>query len=309
VYQWGKTAWIGREGRSRFTINCVSAVTPRLGEGSAGWPAKSAISLCGILRCLAFVVSVILCLAPFLHPDAGSAAPREVNAKIRIAFAGDSLVDNYWAGMARLITASRCLKDRFELGRFARISTGLAHGDRVYWPREIRRINDIFKPTLTVISIGLNDRQFIVDADGGRTARGAPDWTDKYRHEIMEFLQGAIASKAIVLFMGLPVMRDSLANTDAAEKNSMFAETIEKIGAPDLHYVEPWKLNASGPDTFSSYGRDSNGVLAQIRAPDGEHFTSYGEDHLAHYLLPRIIAALGEAGIIVEQCPSTQTEH
>jgi hypothetical protein len=239
---------------------------------------------------------------------ATAAAVGEATPKIKIAFAGDSLVDNYWSGIGRIVDANPCLKSTVELGRFAHNGTGLTRGDRVYWPREIRRIDDSFKPTLSVLSIGLNDQQFIVDGNGARTAWGAPDWTDKYRHEVFEFLRAAIASRAIVLMVGMPAMRDSSDNTDISGKNAMFAQTIEALGEANLHYVEPWRLRASGTETFASYGPDKNGKLVQIRTPDGQHFTAAGEDLTANYLFPKIVEVLGAAGKNLDQCLIRQTK-
>jgi hypothetical protein len=69
-------------------------------------------------------------------------ATGEAITKPRIAFAGDSIVDNYWSGITRFVETNSCLKDAVEFGRFAHNATGLTRGDRVYWPREIRRIGD-----------------------------------------------------------------------------------------------------------------------------------------------------------------------
>lgn len=204
---------------------------------------------------------------------AAAAAGAETASKIRIAFAGDSIVDNYWSGIERIVDGNPCLKNTVELGRFAKNGTGLTRGDRVYWPREIRRIDDVFKPTLSVLSIGLNDQQFIVDGNGTRTAWGAPDWTDKYRHEVFEFLKAAVATKAVVLMVGMPAMREARDNADIDGKNAMFAEAIAALGDPNLHYIEPWRLHAAGTETFASYGPDKSGRLVQIRTPDGQHFT------------------------------------
>jgi hypothetical protein len=228
-------------------------------------------------------------------------------SKPRIAFAGDSIVDNYWAGVTRYIEANSCLKGAVELGRFARNATGLTRGDRVYWPREVRRIGEHFMPALFVLSIGLNDRQFIVDGNGARTAWGSPNWSDKYRQELEEFLRGAVARNATVLLIGLPVMRNEVDNTDVNEKNGMFVEAVNKLAYPHLHYVEPWKLKDTSPDVFASYGADKNGKMVQIRTSDGQHFTTGGEDLVAAYLFPKIVAALDESGIRPEQCMSKQT--
>ena len=240
---------------------------------------------------------------------AAAAAGGDATSKIRIAFAGDSIVDNYWSGIERIVDANACLKNTIELGRFARNGTGLTRGDRVYWPREIRRIDDVFKPTLSVVSIGLNDRQFIVDGTGARTAWGAPDWTDKYRHELDEFLKAAVATKAVVLMVGMPAMREAIDNTDIDGKNAMFAAAIAALGDPNLHYVEPWRLHADGAETFASYGPDKSGRLVQIRTPDGQHFTVAGEDLAAGYLFPKIVEALDAAGKNLDQCLSNLTKQ
>jgi hypothetical protein len=232
-------------------------------------------------------------------------AAAESDRKIRIAFAGDSLVDNYWSGVTRIIADNACLKDVVELGRFARNGTGLTRGDRVYWPRQVRHIGETFKPALFVLSIGLNDRQFIVDASGARTAWGAPNWTDKYRQEVAEFIKGAAASHAPVLMLGLPAMRDSVDQVDAVEKNGMFAEAVAQSSAANVHYVEPWRLHAAaGVDTFSSFGPGKNGRTVQIRTPDGQHFTTAGEDLIAAWLFPRIIEVLGAVDTRIGQCAS-----
>ena len=239
---------------------------------------------------------------------AAGATVGDAPVKIRIAFAGDSIVDNYWAGVDRIIEGNPCLKDAVELGRFAKNGTGLTRGDRTYWPREIKRVDAAFRPTLSVLSIGLNDQQFIVDGSGARTAWGAPDWTDKYRHELDEFLRAAIETRAIVLLIGMPAMRDVKENIAIGEKNALFAEAVAALGDANLRYVEPWRLHAEGLETFASYGPDKSGRLVQIRTTDGEHFTAAGEDLAASYLFPKIIEALDEAGKSLDRCLGRQTK-
>jgi hypothetical protein len=282
----------------------------RSGAGSGiavGDRSRRAFGAASALGAACLVVSLIAPLAA-TPCRAAAAAGAEAASKIRIAFAGDSIVDNYWSGIERIVDANPCLKNTIELGRYAKNGTGLARGDRLYWPREIRRIDDAFKPTLSVLSIGLNDQQFIVDGHGGRTAWGAPDWTDKYRHELDEFLKAAVATKAIVLMVGMPAMRDAVDNADIDSKNAMFAEAVKALGDPNLHYVAPWRLHAAGTETFASYGPDKSGRLVQIRTPDGQHFTVAGEDLAASYLFPKIVEVLDAAGKNLDQCLTKQSK-
>jgi hypothetical protein len=228
--------------------------------------------------------------------------------KIKIAFAGDSIVDNYWSGVMKLVSANACLKSNIELGRFARNGTGLTRGDRLYWPREVHRIVETFKPNVLVLSIGLNDRQFIIDGAGHETPWGAPDWTDKYRAEVAAFLRGASADNETVLLVGLPSVRDAEENGDLKEKNAMYAAAIAAFGDNHVQYVEPWKLDpAASVDQFASYGRDLKGRMVQIRTTDGEHFTDPGENLAAAYLFPKIVAAAG-ADANLEQCFAPQAD-
>jgi len=280
----------------------------RSGSGSGiGDRWRRAFGAASALGAACLVLGLILPLAA-TQGRAATATGGEASSKIRIAFAGDSIVDNYWSGIERIVDANACLKNTVELGRFARNGTGLTRGDRVYWPREIKRIDDVFKPTLSVVSIGLNDRQFIVDGNGARTAWGAPDWTDKYRHELNEFLKAAVASKAVVLMVGMPAMREAIDNTDIDGKNAMFADAIAALGDPNLRYIEPWRLHAAGTETFASYGPDKSGRLVQIRTPDGQHFTVAGEDLAAGYLFPKIVEALDAAGKNLDQCLTKQSK-
>ncbi len=250
------------------------------------------------------LAAVMLGLVAAAHPGTLRAEPAP---KIKIAFAGDSIVDNYWSGITRVIAANACLKTTVELGRYARNGTGLTRGDKLYWPREVRRIGDSFKPNLFVLSIGLNDRQFIVDGEGARTAWGAPNWTDKYREQIVAFIKAAAASNAQVLFVGLPAMRDSVDASDAEEKNKMFAGAVAALGLSNVQYVEPWRLAASANDRFASYGPDHNGRMVQIRTSDGEHFTVAGEDLVAAYLYPKIVTAFEHSGVRLDRVCESST--
>jgi hypothetical protein len=258
------------------------------------------------------ILAVLACVAAAALPcdlragtdPADKSVPKVVS---KIAFAGDSIVDNYWEGIVRVISTNPCLKTSVELGRFARNGTGLTRGDKLFWPREVRRIGETFRPDLFVLSVGLNDRQFIVDGNGARTAWGAPEWTDKYRALIIEFLKSAAASKAGVLIVGLPTVRDSAENADLQGKNKMFAEAVAAIGAPNVKYIEPWRLKQEGADAFASYGPDRNGRTVQIRSSDGEHFTVAGEDLVAAYLYPKIVAAFEEMGLRLDRaCAGTE---
>ena len=92
-------------------------------------------------------------------------------------------------------------------------------------------------------------------------------------------------------------MRVPATDKDTRAKNRLFEEAITAFGDPDIQYVEPWKLNTAGADSFASYGPDQSGRMVQIRASDGQHFTVAGELLAASYLLPKILAAVAQDGV------------
>ncbi len=228
----------------------------------------------------------------------------QAESKVKIAFVGDSTADGLWGGVSTLLPRNTCLKGSAELGRFAKNSTGLTRPDKFNWPDEMKRIGDTFKPTMFVMSLGLNDRQSVVV--GGRvTLETSPEYPAKYKERITAVLKSAVAARAVLLWVGLPAMRDAAPDRDAREKNKLFAEAISEFGDDTLQYVPPWRLNEAGEDKFASFGPDQTGRMIQIRASDGQHFTPAGELLVAAYLLPKMIASLVSGGVkLGEACAS-----
>jgi uncharacterized protein len=217
----------------------------------------------------------------------------EGEGKTKIAFVGDSTADGLWGGMTSLIPREACLKG-FELGRFAKNSTGLTRPDKFNWVDDLKRIGESFKPQLFVMSLGLNDRQSVVE-HGKVTLENSPDYPAKYKDRVTAVLKSATATGAGLLWMGLPAMRDAAPDRDAREKNTYFAAAITEFAVPTVEFVEPWKLSGSGEDKFASFGPDQNGKMIQIRASDGQHFTPAGDLLVAAYLWPKIVAILAKS--------------
>jgi hypothetical protein len=250
-----------------------------------------------LVRAIATVLPALVAVGAISALGAARGAPAESESKIRIAFVGDSISDGYWEGVS--VTAGRdvCLKSQLEFGRFAKNSTGLTRPDRFDWAAEVRRLGESFKPKLFVMSLGLNDRQSVVE-HGQITMDDSPLYDDKYKERVTAVLKNAAAAKAGLLWIGLPAMRVAASDKDAREKNRLFAQAIAAFGAADIQYVEPWKLNPGGTDTFASYGPDPSGHMVQIRNSDGEHFTVAGEMLAAAYLLPRILGGVTRDGVL-----------
>jgi hypothetical protein len=224
-------------------------------------------------------------------------------AVARIAFIGDSMSDGIWGGLVRMTSTDPCLKGHFELGRFGNNGTGLTRPDKYDWPDELKKIIAKFHPDLLVASMGLNDRQFLVDVDAGRAhvEFGTPEWTAKYAEQVTRVLKEASEVRAGLLWVGIPILRDAAANADALEKNQIYSGAISSLGARNVRYVAPWQLNPGGPEAYKSIGPGRGGSVVALRAPDGIHFTAAGYDLLADYLYPKIVQNLQDNQIQVPQ--------
>ena len=110
--------------------------------------------------------------------------------------------------------------------------------------------------------------------------------------------------KAGLLWMGLPVLRDKVSQSDAQEKNRLYLENVHNFNSPKVRFVEPWRLAPEGEDVFKPFGPGPSGDTVALRATDGIHFTSAGYDLVAAYLLPRIIAHLDDQQVAAPHpCP------
>lgn len=216
--------------------------------------------------------------------------------KTRVAFMGDSMIDGIWGGIYRFAQHDRCLKDHLEAGRYGKNGTGLTRSDSYDWALQAGKITETWKPAAAILSIGLNDRQDVIEPGGARATYGTPAWEDAYRSRIVQFLEATGMSGAAVMLLGLPALRDSAANADARLKNRLFAEAVAKVGKPAIVYVEPWQAPNAESGSFVSASPGPTGGLIQVRAPDGLHFTAAGYDLVSAYLYPKLVANLKNTG-------------
>jgi hypothetical protein len=243
--------------------------------------------------CGALAPTLVAVTLAFITPQQAHA-----EGKIKIAFVGDSSADGLWGGIIRIASRNSCLKDLFELGRYAKNGTGLTRADKFDWAKEVGRLNERFEPHLFVVSMGLNDRQNIVDdPDRHVTVFDTPEWPSRYRDRIVAVIRNATARGAGVIWVGLASMRDNVANVDADAKNSLFAAAIDAAGVKGAEFLRPWRASNKDAESFSTYIPDSKGVLVQVRAADGIHFTPVGDELVAAYLLPKIVANLADRNV------------
>lgn len=224
---------------------------------------------------------------------------------VRIAFIGDSMADGLWQGVTRTIAKNSCLKALVDTQRFGQNGTGLTRLDKFNWPREVLIIGRRYKADMYVVSLGLNDRNPILDPGGRNAQYRSNEWPKIYREKIEGLLKNATSMKASVLWLGIPSLRDAGSDKEAKEKNALYAAAITALNDPSVRYVEPWRIKPEGDDPFTTYGPGEDGKLIALRTPDGSHFTPAGYDLLGAYLYPKIVESLRQRGVDVEKlCPA-----
>jgi hypothetical protein len=248
---------------------------------------KSGFSV--LTRCVVFVAFAAVAIG------APAMASAEGPAPLRIAFVGDSMADGLWGAMFRRLGKDKCLADKVKLIRRAKNGSGLTRLDQYNWVDEVGAIATDPGADLFVGSFGVNDRQSIVDVDKKRTEFGGPDYDGRYEGIVEDVVHSALSHGSSFLVMGLPVMLDAAANSDAAAKNKLFAEAVAHIASPRVVFVAPW-TSQPPPDVYKPFLPNAKQTLVQVRAPDGVHFTTAGYDMVMETFYPAIMDSLKQRG-------------
>ena len=235
--------------------------------------------------------------------ESRAAASSDAGAALHIAFVGDSMADGLWGALFRRLGKDKCLGEKLKLIRKAKNGTGLTRLDRFNWIDEVATLRDESNPEVFVGSFGINDRQPIVGPDKSRTDFGGPAFDARYQGNVEALVRGAIASGGSVVIVGLPVMLDAEANSDAAIKNKLFAAGVKAVASPLATYAEPWS-SQSPPDEYKPFLPNAKNAMVQVRASDGIHFTTAGYDMVMEAVFPSILASLKQRGRdLVSECP------
>jgi hypothetical protein len=212
--------------------------------------------------------------------------------RLRVVVVGDSLSQGLGPAVAELFDPSRARV--LSLGK---ISTGLSRPDYFNWQAAMRRIVDALRPDLVFVLLGTNDDQPIVTS-GGTVDLGSTDWTSAYRQRAAAFLQEATSTGTRVVWVGIPVVAERDRWGFYRRLNDVYADTA--AADPLAAYVDAWSLLDARDGGYTAYLRNERGVLQQMRAGDGFHFTPNGYLYLGREAIRAAVAAFGLAPVAVE---------
>jgi len=211
---------------------------------------------------------------PSDHPK----RPRDRDTKLRVPTAsnplrvvvvGDSLAQGIGTFAERVFRPN--LVNVFREGR---ISTGLSREDFFDWPNQMRYIVHRARPDLTIVMLGENDAQSLVDRFGHPVATiGTPEFPDAYTERVHELAQIATSEGGHVIWVGLPQVRDTRRWDFIGRQNGWFAQVAAEL--PNVAYFDTWNTFAAPNGGYTAYYRNGSHVTL-VRADDGVHFNADG---------------------------------
>jgi uncharacterized protein len=213
-------------------------------------------------------------------PDVGTnsgglpALPPLGEGKLRIVVVGDSLA----VGLSRALSAS-VVPARVRVVNQGRLASGLARPDAFNWPTEVERIGRAFRPHVVVVMLGSNDSQPIGLPRGRVVPLFTREWVEAYRRQIARLISAAARNEALVVWAGLPPMRDGFRNVWAKRLNEHFE--LVTADRPGVELIDTWEAFAGRGGPYRAYLRDARGRTHLVRAGDGVHLSAIGYRMLA----------------------------
>jgi hypothetical protein len=197
---------------------------------------------------------------------------------LRIFLAGDSLMIEVGHAFTRKSESVASI----DLYRINKVSSGFVNPDFYDWPKQLRETVAEYKPMVTVMMFGGNEK-VPMDINGTKVQPFTPEWNAEYIKRITEAIKISTDAGAIVIWVGMPIMRSDKFSETARTLNGMFEQVCE--ANPDAYYLDAYALFSDADGKYSAYLPDSSGEMQLVREDDGIHFTAAGGDRVVEALM------------------------
>ena len=224
-------------------------------------------------------------IAPATEPNIGPLAkkqpPRALSHTdpLRLWIGGDSLAGSFGPALGQTAGASGVVDATIDY----KVSSGLADQGIRDWQQHAEDKMASENPDAVVFIIGTNDASIANTYDSNND--GVADWEVNYREKIDHMMETFVggARHRTVFWLGPPTLGEHNLDRGAAMLGPVMREEAQKY-APDVVYVDTYRL-FEGPDgAYSRYLDDAKGDSVQMRISDGIHFTVDGADYLANII-------------------------
>jgi len=216
---------------------------------------------------------------PNLGPARKLGPPRKLSHDhpLKLWIGGDSLAGSFGPALGQTAGATGVVDATIDY----KVSSGLADQGIRDWPEHAAETMASDDPDAVVFIIGTNDASIANTYDGD--GDGKPDWEKDYRERIDLMMQTLVGGDRhrTVFWLGPPTLGDSNLDRGAELLGPVMAQEARKF-APDVIYVDTYKL-FEGPD--GGYSRslvDDSGEEVDMRISDGVHFSIDGAEYLGN---------------------------
>jgi hypothetical protein len=195
---------------------------------------------------------------------------------LKLWIGGDSLAGSFGPALGQTAGATGVVKATIDY----KVSSGLEDQGIRDWYQHAQETMASEDPDAVVFIIGTNDAPIVNTYDGN--GDGVPDWEKDYREKIDRMMATFVGGERhrTVFWLGPPTLGDSTLDRGTEKLGPVMEEEARKF-APDVVYIDTYKL-FEGPD--GGYARsvpDTTGQVEQMRISDGVHFTVDGAQYLS----------------------------
>ena len=202
---------------------------------------------------------------------------------LRLWIGGDSLAGSFGPALGQTGGATGVVDATIDY----KVSSGLEDSGIRNWDEHAMQEMADSDPDQVVFIIGANDASIASTYDSNND--GVPDWEVGYRekvHRMMDILVGGSRHR-LVYWLGPPTMGDRTLNKGAYALGRLMRSEARKF-APDIGYIDTYKLFADENGDYSRDLPDANGDIQEMRISDGVHFSVDGAKYLADKLWTRL---------------------
>lgn len=226
-------------------------------------------------KALGFLVALVLATAVPVQSPSAASEPKT------IVVIGDSLGEGLYTGLRIRLQG----KSDVTVKNLARVNTSLVRSDRFDWTNAVDTLASERGADIVVAMFGANDLQSI--HEGGHAYHYPSDsWKERYVARVDHIMSTLKAAGMEVEWVGLPITRENRFQKDYEFLNRIFEEQSRTNG---IGFFDTWAATAGAGGEYDAYGSDIDNKTAQIRDPDGVHFTGPGYVLLAE----KVIRAMG----------------
>ena len=168
----------------------------------------------------------------------------------------------------------------------ARESTGLVRPDYFNWPVELSNDIKADNPQVVVVMIGANDAQdFLGPPD---TPYASPDWNGLYAQRVAQFMQIALSTGAVVVWVGMPPMQNPTLSAQLVDLNTVVQHQAAAT-KPAVTYIDTEKSLGTPTGGYTAFSTNAAGQIVNTRTPDGTHLTPGGSQVVAQQVIAQLV--------------------